>query len=353
MKANTASSIQTTNTLKGIAILAVVVNHYLLRNIAGNYTGYANAWIAIFFFLSGYGLFHSLNRRNPSSISQWLAFYYQRAIRIFPLLWIAWCIEFIIRRGTGLSIWTLFGIHGTAQYWFIPTILQCYLATPFLFSNIRKKPIITLASLTAIITAFHLFLTHQAPIQLIFLTKFIHADWRGVYFLYILVFALGLFTAPLLQNHQPKGLINSTEKPSKTRRQLLNRTIITALLWSSIVLINMVMFFMKLWVLENPNHYCARFSLNVFPVVLIVLLCLGFLYYFVNSRFFEYFGRISYSIYLFHISFYFLMDYFGPFPWNSIRELAFCLTFFPLFLLACQQLERLGDYLGRKLQFKS
>jgi peptidoglycan/LPS O-acetylase OafA/YrhL len=180
MKAKNIKSIETTNTLKGIAISAVLINHYLNLNISGDSTGFANAWIAIFFFLSGYGLFHSLTRHNLYNAREWFLFYYQRIVRVFPLLWIAWFIDLIVRRGN-ISLWTPTGIHASGHYWFIPALLQCYLVSPVIYLAIKKRPIISLFTLLGILISVNYFLLgHQAPAFITKIAKFIHANWRGI-----------------------------------------------------------------------------------------------------------------------------------------------------------------------------
>jgi peptidoglycan/LPS O-acetylase OafA/YrhL len=75
-------SIKTTNTLKGFAILAVIINHFTNIFISNNYGGFANQIIAIFFFVSGYGLFNSAKREFGAAytIKRIFLFYYKRFI---------------------------------------------------------------------------------------------------------------------------------------------------------------------------------------------------------------------------------------------------------------------------------
>ena len=134
------NSMTTTDTLKGLSILVVLVNHYLNLNTVVDSGGFGNAWIAVFFFLSGYGIFHSLDRYKQLSSREVISFYYRRISRIFPLLWIAWLLEFIVRGGN-LSFFILTGIHATGHYWFVPAILHCYLTAP-LISIILKQLVI-------------------------------------------------------------------------------------------------------------------------------------------------------------------------------------------------------------------
>jgi peptidoglycan/LPS O-acetylase OafA/YrhL len=77
-----------TETLKGLAIITVLINHYLNDNFSNNYGGFANTTISIFFLLSGYGIYSTLNKRFADNKFSWQAlgsFYYDRLIRVFPL----------------------------------------------------------------------------------------------------------------------------------------------------------------------------------------------------------------------------------------------------------------------------
>jgi peptidoglycan/LPS O-acetylase OafA/YrhL len=163
MKGKNEDTTNTTNTLKGIAISAVLMNHYLNLNVSRDYVGFGNLWISVFFILSGYGLSRSLDRRFETTIysKELFLFYYERFIRIFPLLWLAWFIELIVKGGH-LSPWILSGIHAKGHYWFIPALLQCYILSPWIYLGIRKKPFIFVAILiTAFVTVNFLLLNNH------------------------------------------------------------------------------------------------------------------------------------------------------------------------------------------------
>ena len=87
MKVVMANTVKTTNTLKGIAITSVLINHYLNNYVQGDSSGFANLWISVFFILSGYGLFHSFSQHKIESFTKknLKTFYINRFLRIFPL----------------------------------------------------------------------------------------------------------------------------------------------------------------------------------------------------------------------------------------------------------------------------
>lgn len=330
METESLESIETSNTLKGIAISAVIINHYLNLNVSGDSRGFANAWIAVFFFVSGYGLFHSLNRRNLSNARELLAFYYQRIIRIFPLLWIAWIIGLIVRGGK-MSPWILTGIHASGHYWFIPALLQCYLVSPVIYLGIKKKSTISLFAFLFMLVLINFFGYQASPI----ITKwasFFHMRWREIYLLHILVFLLGMLIP---------SIINI---PSKKRDFGL---LFDFLFWLFIFFITTFMVFLKIYSQANP---IIKLSFNIVPLFLMMLLCVYSLYFSIKNQFLEYLGSISYSIYLLHIFYYLLISDIGAFPNNSIKELIAYIVFFPIFIIICRHIENLGNYINRKLR---
>ena len=91
---------ESTNTLKGIAITAVLINHYLNRNLSGDYFGFATQWLSLFFMLSGYGIYLSLEKfsieNGKLTIKNILSFYFLRIVRIFPLFIMAYILQQIL-----------------------------------------------------------------------------------------------------------------------------------------------------------------------------------------------------------------------------------------------------------------
>ena len=47
--------------LRGIAIIIVLVNHYVNYYLSDQFGGYAYRLVSFFFVLSGFGIYHSLN----------------------------------------------------------------------------------------------------------------------------------------------------------------------------------------------------------------------------------------------------------------------------------------------------
>ena len=116
---------QTTNYIKGIAILAVLINHYLNKYTSINSMDYASSILCFFFILGGYGLFYSLEKRFKNSEKDYSfkkigSFYLDRFLRIIPLYILAIILISLLSLFEDPKI--IFPI-----YWFINAILICYL----------------------------------------------------------------------------------------------------------------------------------------------------------------------------------------------------------------------------------
>ncbi len=185
-----------TNSLKGIAICAVLINHFLNLNVTGDYLWFASLIVGLFFIVSGYGISASLERSHTAGSFQasGLAdFYFSRLIRIYPLFIAAYLIQCHVFAEPVVS-WTVFALHGLGHFWFIPAIIQCYLLAPLLFLLGKRY---RLLSLTAIVFGFLAanLLLHgdMLPAAVGNSLRFVHLYWRDVYFLYLLLFALAMY----------------------------------------------------------------------------------------------------------------------------------------------------------------
>jgi len=327
---------ETINTLRGIAISAVLISHYLDLNISGDNIGFGNAWVATFFFLSGYCLYYSLNRLNMNKkVNSVFLFYYQRAIRIYPLLWFAWVIELVVRQGK-ISFWIptgLFapGLYTAGHYWFIQTLLQCYILAPLIYIGIKNRPIMFLSFLGGILIALNIFLKINLSPTFINILHFINARWRGVYFLYLFIFALGMYTPFVVSNYKNK--ITSYNNRYKF------------LFWVLLFFVLLAMKFFK-------KHLDDLFIMKIFFLLgsefLILFLCFYALFFQVRNSFLQYLGKISYPIYLFHVSYYLIISDYGNSPFW--KELLITLLFFPIFIFVCKYFEKASQYINIKMR---
>lgn len=299
---------ETTNLLKSFAILAVCGNHFIIEFISREYGGYANGFIAIFFVLSGYGIFLSLEKSKNISFSCLTAIFFQkRMLRIYPLFWF-WCILHGFSNGF-LGFFALDFIHPKSP-WFIPAIVQCYILSIPLYYFSKCLKIATqfvFIIIVLLFTNYFLFNEGYSPIRAI--------GYRDMFFLHIFQFYLGFILAQI-----------------KIRPKIFQQN------YSHIFFICIFLFFVH----ETTSHNFIEFQgRNVFFPILFsistVLLCFSFFQSNLkfNTRIFSFIGTYTYSIYLFHgVSFNILskLDIIQKHNTELTGILIWILTF-PLFIL--------------------
>ncbi|MGA2936579.1 MAG: acyltransferase [Syntrophobacteraceae bacterium] len=313
-----------THTLKGIAISSVLINHYVNTHFSVDASGFANLFIALFYMASGYGLYYSLSNALPGettfSRKALFLFYRDRAIRIFPLFWIALLVS-----GRPFP-WALLGLHAPDHFWFIPTLLQCYALAPLIFSSMRKNKAILIVVVILAFTGINclpcLGYAGQMTIKLL---SFLDTGWRGFYFIYVLLFTLGLLLPCFLN-------------PARVKHPISAKLAFCLHLASTFGFMMLLKYFVK-----NSLFF------YIMPLPALALVFIHAIRYVIKFRVFAYLGSISYSIYLFHILYYKMIDGIG-FPNRSLTNLAISIAFFPLFLYGCNKAEGLGNCIAQKLK---
>ena len=171
------------STLMGIAILWVIFYHFGFHTPGFDHiTRFGYAGVDIFMFLSGFGLFYSLNKNNDLG-----TYYKKRIVRIFPTYFIVGIVLSLFCYPTE-NLWNYlwrcstlgFWINGIYYEWFIPSIIMLYILFPFVFSLLkhnrikRYKLIIVLSIIIStsavfnnmIIDNWHFLLLYRVPIFL-------------------------------------------------------------------------------------------------------------------------------------------------------------------------------------------
>ena len=325
-----------TNSLKGIAICAVLINHFLNYNVKGNFLWFASLFVSLFFIVSGYGIYHSMNRSyglQPLRFRQLVFFYFNRVIRIYPLFLVAYILQNVLF-GTPIQTWSLLGIHVRGHFWFIPAILQCYLLAPLLFVCLRNYRFVFLNILLIFFLGGNVALTHGLlPESLSFMLRFIHQHWRGVYFLSILLFGFGMILPHYLESWK--------RVPSYEKKYLF------ALSFS------LVLFMMIIFKYQTPDSYL--YSLFTKTICPLLLLSAGAIYLLANGLEFKplaWIGKASLTIYLFHIILYRSVNNITGFGKNSLIELLIILGILPLFFFLCARVERWNKLIVEKLRLR-
>ncbi|MCC0177421.1 acyltransferase [Waterburya agarophytonicola K14] len=327
---NSRNSREATDYLKGLAIFFVYVGHFL-NVFAQLRTGYGNGFVSIFFLLSGYGIYKSLQRHdNPThNIRNFvLNFFQKRLTRLYPLLW----LKFILL-GLPTSILAFFALDfiNPQSPWFIPAIIQCYLVAPLLFLYFRKLNI--KKSVLIIVTTFILL---NVALLSLGVNPVKTLAYRGLFFQNIFLFLLGFILAK----------IDSFKALPKY-----------ALLLSFLIYLFCINETSPLSVLSFSGKsilFSLLFSCSTF------LVCYAFLSRRINlplSNFFQTSGKYSYSIYLFHGLSLTVLSAIGILNKSSealLTNSIIALFWFPILLGFCSLLEIIiGEFIFGKRDIKN
>jgi hypothetical protein len=124
-----------TTLLKGFAILAVAANHFITLYVAPACNDYGNGFIAFFFIFSGYGLYHSLVRCGRLSAGRIFGFWVRRFVRIYPLYRLSLALlSTLDHQSYTVRVFLAYPLRqAPGIFWFVTSIVQCYLLAPLLF----------------------------------------------------------------------------------------------------------------------------------------------------------------------------------------------------------------------------
>lgn len=362
----------TTSYIKGVAILCVISAHYI-SNYAFNFymkwlTEYAVTIISVFFVISGYGIYYSLERRFQKQGARTgrvlLRFAYDRAIGFYPLYWGALITIGIFMPGFGnydnyfphdfttVLMWLGIPVVRFFAFWFLTSILQCYYVAPLLFFVLKKYGLAIYAALALAILigtlgvtsifAFNLFGRLHLPVidqPLVFF-------YKGYFLGNIVLFTFGMMIVPL----------------SKVMGKWLKG-------WPQLIA-SFVLFAALIYGLRFPDTLIFRSSFYFMPLFLIssALFCMTAIV--TNPRlpfsfFFAPMGRHSYTVYLYHYQFMALLAYLGLISKGIIDGITdgwwignlVALAAVPLLLIICAGLDRadsllrwrVNRYMDRKL----
>ncbi len=283
-------SFAATNTLKGIAIAVVVMNHFVNRNVSGDLEGFANTWVVIFFFLSGYGIFHSVRARNLAhgSFREKLRYVCTKVGKIFPLYVLAVTIQLALM-GHRISMATLLGIVTPGHFWFIPKIVQCYVLAPFIVSSVQKKTGIILIGALALSGAVFKGIDFFMAENFLNMLRKGGLLYKGIFGLHILLFILGMRWAAVAEK---KKILHFC---SKHQNAVFYQLVITT------AAIQIAGKFSNLPV-------ASSMLFKWFPVAALIILCVYGTTFSISNALFAFVGRISLSIYLFHIILFVVID---------------------------------------------
>ena len=321
-----------TSVLKGFAILAVLINHYVTLYIAPRQTEYANGIIAIFFVLSGYGIFYSLSKYQSFHLGTLKDFFVKRFIKIYPLYWLSLLIYFNLRPDIfpqhPIRVALALPFFQAPQlYWFITSLMQCYLLAPCLYLVLKKiglkKYLILLVVL--IFASYFLF-----PLTTLSLSRK-YFVYRYIFLGHIFLFALGLAIPSLLKLKQ---------QYTKYSKFLLNNIISAIALIAFLTLVYYTRF-------PATGKILAPFFVIFASVFCFILIYNNTKLPNILNQSLTFLGINSYSLYLFHLIYYKLLERSDLFTHSIPSRVTLTIIVLPGFLLACILLEKLNNVVAQ------
>lgn len=295
--------------LMGIAILWIMLFHtsglFMFPKMISVFQSTGFYGVDIFFFVSAYGLYFSMNR--PQTLREWYA---KRLKRILPTFFVVATIFGIFKEWTigefineelfigFLCPW----LNNKVEYWYIPSALLFYLLFPLLYNNLKilKKYIIFIYILSGVL----FFISNQiiSPIQ-----KYPYIVW---FIARIPVFISGLIYA---------DVENYINEKLKNNKYLLFLVLFISLCSFINLLFNLV-----------SIPFVNQFWIMLFSLPIIFALS-----YIIKDKIkilnpvFNYCGTYSLELYLLHIMFYMNIP-----NLNFLQDLNSNYTYLCSFLLA-------------------
>lgn len=313
-----------TDYLKGFAIAAVVAGHYQKRLFPDELVVFFSShFISFFFIMSGYGLFYSLKKLDGSrgDIREVLkTFYFQRAIRIYPLFWVKYIVDLIFDPVGGVNWGILLDIflirwHEPQFVWFLHALTLCYLLAPLFFYCFKNSVVKTVT------ISLLLFLGINVLCNWIGVPHVRTWSYMGLYFSHLLLFLFGMALPTLSADVEVGG-----------------RKAVT-----------FALFLLVLFTFVQTSRF-AFFTTNLPPYLFSITLLgvtTGFCFYFIQKpsfqpfyHFFRELGKHSFSIYLFHGFYLTILLRLNVVEQNSIMSVLIVILLFPLFILGCFLLEK-------------
>ena len=335
-----------TNYLKGLAILCVMELHYsgiYAQSVIPSDINLYSAQVVYFFFaLSGFGIYYSLERRfrGGFTLRSVSAFYFRRAVRIYPLYWLAMlAVPFVLERPHtwelskhNLGLWLgLPWLRADSWFWFISALIQCYLLAPFLYLLLKKMKLWWFLFATFLATDFLIFFsvyyaTHEVTLPLLpRMDAFIFFD--NLFFENIILFALGLAMPAMITAYRP----------------MLKKTAAIGLpLTLALIVLSFYLSINRDVLFANSRSYYALITVVSIPLFASYMIALGSPRVMPLRRVIGLIGVCSFSVYLFHPQFYGLLDHLHITRAGHLTVTGVSLTIalLPLFVFACYWLER-------------
>lgn len=336
----------TTAALRGIAILIVLLSHFLTNFVVSHDSfGHAgNAAVALFFIASGYGNAWSLKKRQAGGHFSLRQLYCDRFFRLYPLYWLALCGIWASTKAVP-DVWAFSGLK--APYWFVSAIIQCAVAAPLLYRILRRvgpwRFSLSLFGLLAAATAGAMELPEDLRAMVFSNT----VSYRNIVLGHIGFFGIGLALAFL-------PVAGSQDRAATASYPPQARPTTAPLRAKALGLLALAGLLPGLVALGEPKGQIAASLAGLG----LAALCTAFTVLVLSGRAqlpFEralaFWGRNSYALYLFEPSYFWAMASLGFNPWTR-AGLIWCVLAAPAFLLFCQLAEASAAWLSRRPMFR-
>ena len=204
--------------IMGWSILWIMMLHFAFHQIKplGFMAQYGFAGVDMFLFVSGFGLYYSLNKEYHL-----ISFYKKRLFRIFPTYYLLGIIASIVLfhddiytyiiRYTTIGFW----IGGIYWEWYIPSLILLYLFAPLVKKMFDRKMLYVILSLAVICLIFsyilidkdvidreHFFILYRIPAFLFGMAcaYWLETNYSTIIFYFFLIAGIPLFIV-LYPNH--------------------------------------------------------------------------------------------------------------------------------------------------------
>ena len=307
-----------TDWLKGFAILSVMINHFLDVYVTRAFSGYANGIIALFFIISGHNLYYALEKYRRINWASVTHFFLRRCSRVYPLFWCSLIVISLYHEQL-YPIWSFFlpSFRVLITYWFINALLQCYLIAPLFYIVLKRFGVvgyfacIMLVIIVVNVHPYFLSLTNEL--------FFFRYKWWNM--LYLVLFGVGM-AFPLIM-------------PQMARLFSVSR----AHLIFSFGLFSLFVYFTRQRNMGFPGAERVFAPLLVLSALAFCFCVLSYLPAFPLIKPLVWLGTYSYSLYLFHLDYFFLLNRVGLTAKGTFMSLVPALICFPLFCLFCYGVE--------------
>ena len=342
-----------TDYLRGLGISAVLITHYFGEHSPDFYSrymsNYSNAFMAIFFILAGYGAFHSFEKRfsaKDANLRVMGRYFLDRVLRLYPLYWLALIISAILEPpffqianlSAGQIVTVILAIpYVSSPFWFIPSIIQCYIFAPFLYLFFKKIKCRKYIFFNLAFIAVLLLISKDYPSLLGRLQNrisFTFPDptvvlYRNIFLGNVLLFSLGLMMPELIRIYGER---------------MKSWVVFFISFFSMIVLSYMlrynVLVLQRDQLLLETGYYSSIFFFAWSTIVVEPHLPM--------KRLVGLLGRHSYSLYIFHPLWFQVLILVELFQRRLPISLTIVLALFPLFLWFCVLSERRSGLLRKR-----